>query len=227
MAQYIRRRRKIINVATQSQIFVETFAQVLIFFILTTFITYLRPFTGIFSSHSALEHETAFETFLSMNLSKWPLFVLIFSFLFILNILFSHRIAGPIYKIKMVINAYKAKDFRPRMTLRKTDYFKGIIPVINDMRNSLSHDIESLKIETMRAQTLLQQGAEQKRLKKSLDSIAEILEQYQLQSQDTMPSFSREQLAKASFRQTQRPDDEAQDLDDSEEPDELKGEKSN
>ncbi|MCB0327665.1 MAG: hypothetical protein KDD52_08620 [Bdellovibrionales bacterium] len=180
MSSIPKRRKKVIDVATQSKIATETFVQILLFLALVAFIIYIQPFVTIFSKFAAVHHQQLVEELLSINLSKWPLFLLIFVFMAVLNVLYSHKIVGPIYKLGMVIKSYTGRDLRQRMTLRKNDYFKEIIPLVNGLRDVWIEDLSALAkdVQEMKAQNPSQE------LSQKLDHMEAIIQQYEIQAAD-------------------------------------------
>ncbi len=55
----------------------------------------------------------------------------------ILSLLVSHKIAGPLYRIKREIDALKEGDFRRSFNLRKKDQLKDLAQSLDQMCNSL------------------------------------------------------------------------------------------
>ncbi len=56
---------------------------------------------------------------------------------FLLSIFLSHKIAGPIYKLKKFMNMAKEGNLNEALRFRKADHFKDVAEVYNDMTQGL------------------------------------------------------------------------------------------
>jgi methyl-accepting chemotaxis protein len=57
---------------------------------------------------------------------------------FILTIFLSHRIAGPVYKLRRALDEVSGGNFDQRLTFRKNDHFLELQDTFNDMIQRLS-----------------------------------------------------------------------------------------
>lgn len=57
-----------------------------------------------------------------------------------ISIRFSHRVAGPIYRIKTVLDRATLGDFSPRITLRKKDQLKDLAQKLNTLLDTLEKE---------------------------------------------------------------------------------------
>jgi hypothetical protein len=140
-----KRKKMVIDAPMQTQLAVEILLHVVIFFILVILILYAEPFSTLFSSHPADVHQNAVEWLVSLNLPKWPLFVAVGVVVGIVSVTMSHRLAGSFYKVRKVLDSFAARDLRPRMSLRKHDYFQSVVPVVNEVRSTVAGDLIELK----------------------------------------------------------------------------------
>ncbi len=62
----------------------------------------------------------------------------------IINIFFSHRIAGPAYRISMVLKKIASGDWSQKAFLRKGDYLKEIASALNQSVDSTTERLGSL-----------------------------------------------------------------------------------
>jgi hypothetical protein len=84
------------------------------------------------------ELELASQEFLVLHQRIWPavLFVLVGMFLFTLR--FSHRIAGPIYRINTVLQMMLKGEYPNRVTLRKGDHFQSTAELLEALSRQLA-----------------------------------------------------------------------------------------
>jgi len=74
---------------------------------------------------------------LGLHETLWPALAFVLILAFIGTILFSHRVAGPIYRLEKAVDAFLRGDFTERIRLRKTDEFKEIESVVNRLSSFL------------------------------------------------------------------------------------------
>jgi len=84
------------------------------------------------------ELEPASQEFLILHHRIWPavLFVLVGMFLYTLR--FSHRIAGPIYRINSVLQTMLKGEYPTRVTLRKGDHFHPTAELLQALSRQLA-----------------------------------------------------------------------------------------
>jgi len=78
-------------------------------------------------------------------------------FIFLLGFLFSHRIAGPVYRIEKTIYEIARGNLRLRIRLRKGDELRDLADIINDMTQNLDSSIGSNKVLLLKIQKDLDQ----------------------------------------------------------------------
>jgi len=62
---------------------------------------------------------------------------LLFVFLLVGGVLVSHRIAGPIHRLRTHLEKILENPSGPRLTFRKNDYFQELAPLINTLAERL------------------------------------------------------------------------------------------
>jgi len=92
------------------------------------------------------ERAQAATQFLDFNARVWPWIVVTFLGLLLHSIYFMHRIAGPLYRFKMLFHAIGAGDLSQRATLREYDYLQREAGDLNAMLDQLERKIESLNV---------------------------------------------------------------------------------
>jgi methyl-accepting chemotaxis protein len=70
---------------------------------------------------------------------------LISPFVFLISILVSHKIAGPLFRIQKYIKSVSVGDLSARLTLRKGDELHDLAACINEMTNDLKNRVKKLK----------------------------------------------------------------------------------
>jgi nitrogen fixation/metabolism regulation signal transduction histidine kinase len=74
----------------------------------------------------------------TLHYRLWPALLLFVGAAALQATLASHRIAGPLYRIKRELQAISAGDYGQTMHLRKHDEFKDFEPVINELSQRLA-----------------------------------------------------------------------------------------
>ena len=136
----------------------------------------------------AERHEVATQ-FLSLDARVWPPILVVFLLLAIHSVLISHRIAGPLFRFRRLLEAVADGDLSVRLSIRGSDYLAKEARLLNEMTASLSSrvqgigelsaELRALSAELMRAidggsREAVQQGMERlaaraERLKASVD----------------------------------------------------------
>jgi len=140
-----RRRKKIIDIRTQTLIAVEIMLHALLLPVLIIILVALDPFSTLFSDLSAQTHFVTAMDLLEINSGKWPLLILLLIFIGFMSVIFSHHIAGPSLKFKKVFSEISKKDFSQKVVLRKFDYLKEMGEEFNTMMDILKKDMISIK----------------------------------------------------------------------------------
>lgn len=67
--------------------------------------------------------------------------VIFLSLTFLISIFMSHKIAGPLYKLRRFFAEAKEGNYSQKLTFRKRDYFQELVPAYNAMMESVVRDI--------------------------------------------------------------------------------------
>jgi len=94
---------------------------------------------------SSREAQNAAHQFLVLHERVWPPLGLAFVLLVVHSILVSHRIAGPLYRIRAVLGSVGRGDLSGKITLRKNDYLKKDADTVSAMIDSLREKIDRLQ----------------------------------------------------------------------------------
>ena len=100
------------------------------------------------------------------------------------SVFLSHRVVGPISKIKKHMKKLIEKDFSKEMHLRKTDEFRSIAELINRSTDSIKQNLikakESVdKIKSLSKNAALQ-DSERKALQQEIESLDNILSEFKI-----------------------------------------------
>jgi hypothetical protein len=88
------------------------------------------------SELSALEPAAA--EFLILHKRVWPAALLSFAGLFVYVLLFSHRIAGPVYRINAVLRLLLRDEYPETIRFREGDYFLPTAELLTELSRKLS-----------------------------------------------------------------------------------------
>lgn len=79
------------------------------------------------------EMEPAAREFLILHGRVWPAALFIFGGVFAYTLLFSHRIAGPIYRINAVLRKMLEGEYPDKVTLRRGDFFHDTAELLEQL----------------------------------------------------------------------------------------------
>lgn len=79
----------------------------------------------------------------------------------LISVFLSHRIAGPIYKLKMFLGKAKEGDLRSRLQFRKADHFVEVATLYNEMTDGLTQIIEQDRTRIAQSIQTLERTANQ------------------------------------------------------------------
>lgn len=82
--------------------------------------------------------EAAAEEFLVLHRRVWPAAILSFAGLFAYCLVFSHRIAGAVYRIDAVLRQFLRGEHPARVRFRKGDYFQPTAQLLEELSRKLS-----------------------------------------------------------------------------------------
>ena len=101
------------------------------------------------------EAQEAAQQFLVLHDRIWPPLILAFLLLIVHSVLTSHKIAGPLYRIRTVLDSVGKGDLSHKIVLRKKDYLKKEADTVNTMIETMKGRIERLQRSSEDASTHL------------------------------------------------------------------------
>ncbi len=180
-----RRKRKVVDFFLQMQLAVEILLLSVVLFCFVIFILSVPPVATMFSDFPLEIHHDVLVQLVELNVPKWPIYIFaVFMWVFV-TILFSHRIAGPYYRFLTFLQRYRKRDFRQSLSLRKHDFFHGLVPLINDVVANTKVDLQAISGDLDTVLVLLEKG-DAKSIQESkalLKSVHDRIDQYQLDEQ--------------------------------------------
>ena len=96
----------------------------LLFFVAGILLVFAPSVIGLLTGADLAELEPAAEEFLILHQRIWPAVLFILVGVFLYTLVFSHRIAGPIYRINKVLEMMLRGEYPKTITLRKGDHFQ-------------------------------------------------------------------------------------------------------
>ena len=100
------------------------------------------------------------------------------------SIFLSHRVVGPISKIKKHMKKLIEKDFSKEIHLRKTDEFRDITELINRSTDSITQSLASIKGSVDKIRSLLKNAAlqesEREALQQEIESLDNLLSEFKI-----------------------------------------------
>jgi methyl-accepting chemotaxis protein len=75
----------------------------------------------------------------------WPAVILAMIFIFLHSVRASHKVAGPLYRFRVVLEALKDGEISSPISIRKGDYLHQEADLINEVLESLRKNLEDLQ----------------------------------------------------------------------------------
>lgn len=139
--------RKLKNILKNPRFQLKMAFSITFFCLLLTFLNFYIFYYYIEENYSLIidmvglskEAKTLLYTELDQIMNLFFSFSAIYIFtIFIISLLFSHRIAGPLYKLKNTFIEVQKGDLNKRISPRKKDEFKDVTNAFNNMMDELS-----------------------------------------------------------------------------------------
>jgi hypothetical protein len=92
--------------------------------------------------------EPAAAEFLVLHKRIWPAALLSFAGVFVYALRFSHRIAGPVYRIDAVLRQMLRDEYPETVTFRENDHFQPTAQLLTELSRKLSRRNDRLGPET-------------------------------------------------------------------------------
>lgn len=144
-----------------------------------------------FGAYSQFEREQAASQLVFLHRLVWPPILITLLLLFLGSLLFTHRIAGPLYRLRCVLKQIGEGDLSGRATLRKHDYLHSEAKVVNEMIDSLRGKVRDVEAEYRQVEEALREltGAIDTSPGKAYMPCLERLEAYMQRVRATLDQF--------------------------------------
>lgn len=114
----------------------------LLFFAIGIFVVFAPSMFGLLTGADLAELELAAEEFLILHRRIWPAVLIVVGGVFVYTLLFSHRIAGPIYRINQVLHNMLRGEYPGSIPLRKGDHFHQTAELLERLAQQLARQCE-------------------------------------------------------------------------------------
>jgi nitrate reductase NapE component len=110
----------------------------LLFFSLGIILVFAPSAFRLLTGATVTELESASQEFLILHHRIWPAVLFVLVGIFLYTLWFSHRIAGPIYRINSVLQAMLKGEYPNRVPLRKGDHFHSTAELLEALSRKLA-----------------------------------------------------------------------------------------
>lgn len=144
--RFFRRRKFIVNRDLQITLLGNSFLYVLLFVAVIGVVFFVPLLAGLTETESASERTVQVGNQIRYLYTYfWPAVSLAMILIFLHSIRASHKIAGPLYRFKLVLEALKEGEISSPISIRKGDYLHPEAELINQVLQSLRQNLEGLQ----------------------------------------------------------------------------------
>jgi hypothetical protein len=111
-----------------------------VFFLGGLVIVFAPPMYRLATGSTLPELESAAGEFLVLHRRVWPAALFIFGGAFVYTLVFSHRIAGPVYRINAVLRQMLQGEYPDKVTLRRGDFFHDTAELLESLSQKAAGD---------------------------------------------------------------------------------------
>ncbi len=141
-----RRRRFIVNRDLQLALLRNSFLYVLLFVVVIGMVFFVPLMAELTDRHSRSEGAVQLESQIRYLYTYfWPAVILAMILIFLHSVRASHKVAGPLYRFKVVLEELKEGKISSPIRIRKGDYLLQEAELINQVLESLRQNLEGLQ----------------------------------------------------------------------------------
>ena len=133
-----RRRFPIVDRRFQLGMAWRIFFAFLLFFAVGIFLVFAPSMFGLLLGADLEELEPAAREFLILHRRIWPAVLFVLAGVFLYTVFFSHRIAGPVYRINAVLQAMLRGEYPDSVRIRKGDHFHQTAELLERLSRQLA-----------------------------------------------------------------------------------------
>lgn len=144
--RFFRRRKFIVNRELQISLLRNSFLYVLLFVAVIGVVFFVPLLAELTESESASERTLQVGNQIRYLYTYfWPAVILAMILIFLHSVRASHKVAGPLYRFKLVLEALKEGEISSPISIRKGDYLQQEADLINQVLESLRQNLEGLQ----------------------------------------------------------------------------------
>jgi methyl-accepting chemotaxis protein len=144
--RFFRRRRFIVNRDLQIALLRNSFLYVLLFVAVIGVVFFVPLLAELAETKSTSERAVQVGNQIRhLYTYFWPAVILAMILIFLHSVRASHKVAGPLYRFKLVLEALKEGEISSPISIRKGDFLHPEAELINEVLESLRHNLEGLQ----------------------------------------------------------------------------------
>ncbi|HJX14987.1 MAG TPA: hypothetical protein VJ386_04585 [Candidatus Deferrimicrobiaceae bacterium] len=133
-----RRKSRLVDRRFQLGIAWRMLVAFLLFFVVGIFLVFAPSMIALLTGTDLEKLGPASEEFLILHRRIWPAVLVVLAGVFVYTLVFSHRIAGPIYRINSVLQLMLKGEYPEKVTLRKGDHFQSTAELLESLSRQLA-----------------------------------------------------------------------------------------
>jgi hypothetical protein len=137
-----RQRFRLVDRQYQFDLAWRMLAAFVLFFFLGIILVFAPSVFRLLTGATLTELKPASQEFLILHHRIWPAVVFVLVGIFLYTLRFSHRIAGPIYRINTVLQTMLKGGYPNRVALRKDDHFHSTAKLLEALSRQLAEERE-------------------------------------------------------------------------------------
>lgn len=144
--RFLRRRKFIVNRELQISLLRNSFLYVLLFVAVIGVVFFVPLLAELTESESAADRTLQVGNRIRYLYTYfWPAVILGMILIFLHSVRASHKVAGPLYRFKVVLEALKEGEISSPISIRKGDHLQPEADLINQVLESLRQNLEGLQ----------------------------------------------------------------------------------
>ena len=136
-----RRRNYVVNKEFQLKYAIWNASWLLIFAILLGFLIFYPLYVEISNAVSTEQERELYRTFLTLHETVWLPLAIILAGIFLTNIIMTHRVAGPVYRLRLTLADMAKGNFKKRIKFRKWDEFQDLAELCNQVSERVTAEL--------------------------------------------------------------------------------------
>ena len=132
-----RRRTRIVDRQFQMGLAVRLLLVLTILFVLGILLAFAPSYYVIATTSDLKSLEPAAAEFLVLHKRLWPMVLLSLGGIFLYAIFFTHRIAGPLYRVNSILRALIEDRDPPVVVFRDDDYFQATAALLKELSEKI------------------------------------------------------------------------------------------